>query len=304
MACFVLRNKRSLSRTEHPYPMKLPTLLLALPALLLFNNSTAQVKHAHTITVEVDGNCGLCQKTIESAAFVKGEATADRDRNTKIATITYDSTRTDLDAVLKRIALAGYDNQSYLAPADAYAALPGCCQYDRNRKEPALNAEAMADAPHAEMEAAVEQTSQEQTDPLDPVFSSYFGLKDALVASDAVAASTHAKAMAKAIADVKPDALPHEVNTAWKSVMKPMAEQATAIANAKDINAQRKAFAVLSERMEELLTASPRATPVYVAHCPMYEGGADWLSLEKPIKNPFYGNKMLTCGKVTETIVK
>lgn len=277
---------------------------LLLPALALSLSAFAQVKHASTIGLEVDGNCGMCQKTIEAAAFVKGEATADWDRNTKIATITYDSTRTDPDAVLKRIALAGYDNQSYLAPADAYAALPGCCQYDRNRKEPALNAEAMADAPHAEMEAAVEQTSQEQTDPLDPVFSSYFSLKDALVNSDAAAASTHAKAMAKAITEVKPEALPQEAGAAWKEVMKPMAEQASAIANAKDINAQRKAFAVLSERMEELLTASPRATPVYVAHCPMYAGGADWLSLEQPIKNPFYGSKMLTCGKVTETIVK
>lgn len=291
--------------------MKLPTILLSLPALLLFSNSIAQdpsrlsgIKHAHTATLEVDGNCGMCEKTIETAAFVKGEAMADWDRDTKIATITYDSTRTDEDAVLKRIALAGYDNQSYLAPADAYAALPGCCQYDRNRKEPAMNAGATADASHSEMKAVVEQTTQEQTDPLDPVFSSYFGLKDALVASDGTAATAQAKALGEALGGVRMDALSTKAHSAWMKLMKPLTAQATTIATAKDITAQRKAFAVLSERMEELLTASPRATPVYVAHCPMYEGGADWLSLEQPIKNPFYGNKMLSCGKVTETIVK
>lgn len=277
---------------------------ILIPALALSMSAFAQVKQARTVAVEVDGNCGMCEETIEAAAFVKGEAMAAWDRNSKVATITYDSTRTDLDAVLKRIALAGYDNQSYLAPDDAYAALPGCCQYDRNRKEPAMHAEAMADAPHAGMETSVEQATQEQNAPLDPVFSSYFGLKDALVNSDAAAATTHAKAMAKAIADVKPDALPHDVNTTWKSVMEPMAAQATAIANAKDIAAQRKAFMALSAPMQKLIAAAPRATPVYVAHCPMYEGGADWLSLEEPIRNPFYGNKMLTCGKVTETIVK
>ncbi|MBK9420663.1 MAG: DUF3347 domain-containing protein [Flavobacteriales bacterium] len=277
---------------------------LLLPALALSLSAFAQVKHASTIALEVDGNCGMCKKTIESAAFVKGEATAIWERNTKIATITYDSTRTDPDAVLKRIALAGYDNQSYLAPADAYAALPGCCQYDRNRKEPAMNPEAMADAPHAEMEAAVEQTTQEENDPLDPVFSSYFELKDALVVSDATAATAQAKALGEALGGVRMDALSTKAHSAWMKLMKPLTAQATMIATAKDIAAQRKAFAVLSERMEELLTASPRATPVYVVHCPMYEGGADWLSLEAPIKNPFYGSKMLTCGKVTGTIVK
>jgi len=30
--------------------------------------------------------------------------------------------------------------------------------------------------------------------------------------------------------------------------------------------------------------------------------GANWLSKEPAIQNPYYGNKMLTCGSVTETI--
>jgi hypothetical protein len=33
--------------------------------------------------------------------------------------------------ILKRIALAGYDNNEFLAPDDVYANLPECCQYDR-----------------------------------------------------------------------------------------------------------------------------------------------------------------------------
>lgn len=306
MASFVLRNKRLLSRTEHPYPMKLPSLLLALPALLLFNNSTAQVKHAHTTTVEVDGNCGMCKKTIEAAALVKHEAMAEWNVDTKIATITFDSTRTDVDAVLKRIGLAGYDNASYLAPADAYAALPGCCQYERTRKQPAIHANAThtAEAPMKHHETAAPSDGQQQNDPLDPVFNSYFLLKDALVASDAAAATTRATAMQQAIAEVEMQALAHDVHLVWMEVMKPLANQAGTIANAKQLDAQRKAFAELAEPLERLVKVAPRDTPVHVAHCPMYAGGADWLSLEKPIKNPFYGNKMLTCGSVTETIVK
>ena len=44
----------------------------------------------------------------------------------------------------------------------------------------------------------------------------------------------------------------------------------------------------------------------YVQHCPMANdnNGADWLSKEKEIKNPYYGDKMLKCGMVSETITK
>ena len=44
--------------------------------------------------------------------------------------------------------------------------------------------------------------------------------------------------------------------------------------------------------------------PVYVQFCPMANGGegANWVSKEKAVKNPFYGSQMLTCGKVVETI--
>lgn len=38
---------------------------------------------------------------------------------------------------------------------------------------------------------------------------------------------------------------------------------------------------------------------VYYQYCPMKK--AYWLSMEKEIKNPYYGSSMLTCGKVIET---
>ena len=42
------------------------------------------------------------------------------------------------------------------------------------------------------------------------------------------------------------------------------------------------------------------STPVYVQYCPMAKG--QWLSDEKEIKNPYYGNSMLTCGSVKSEI--
>ena len=59
---------------------------------------------------------------------------------------------------------------------------------------------------------------------------------------------------------------------------------------------------------------SPRATrsvkafgidkPAYRQFCPMALGnkGAYWLSDKKPIRNPYFGDAMLTCGETKETL--
>ena len=48
---------------------------------------------------------------------------------------------------------------------------------------------------------------------------------------------------------------------------------------------------------------SPTDT-LYVQKCPMANSnkGAIWISTEKEIKNPYYGDAMLTCGSVIEII--
>lgn len=282
--------------------------LIALPALLFFSSCSAQIKNAQTTTVRIDGDCPMCEKTIEQVAYVKGEAEADWDVDAKTARITFDSTRTTLDAVLQRIAQAGYDSERYLAPDAAYAALPGCCQYVRTFKKALVAAVPGTPAPTAAaspaQEASTDPASQAVPDPLKPVFDAYFSTKDALVASDADGAQTRAQALAAAIAAVKMDALGHDAHTVWMKVMEPLAKSAGMIAGSKDLEKQRAAFAELSVPMIDLAKAGPSITPVYVDHCPMYNEGADWLSQEKGIKNPYYGSMMLTCGSVKETITK
>ena len=103
-------------------------------AALLMGNITlghAQIMNAKTDTVHIYGNCGMCETTIEKAALKKDVAQADWDRTTKMAVITYDAKKTNLDEVLKRIADAGYDNDAYRAPDAAYNKLHMCCQYER-----------------------------------------------------------------------------------------------------------------------------------------------------------------------------
>ena len=86
--------------------------------------------------------------------------------------------------------------------------------------------------------------------------------------------------------------------------MKDLTANAEKIAVAKDVTKQREIFALLANNMYELAKVSKQETPVYYQHCPMYNNGkgANWLSKEEAIKNPYYGSKMLTCGSVQETI--
>ena len=110
--------------------MNSPNLLFLIPIAAL-SAACGSIENERIAAVTINGNCGMCQKTIEKAALVPGVAEAEWDRKTRKATIRYDSTRTSAGAVLQRIANAGYDNERFVAPDAAYAALPECCQYDR-----------------------------------------------------------------------------------------------------------------------------------------------------------------------------
>lgn len=110
-------------------------VLVAIALLLSGVVVQAQTKNVKTETVKIFGNCGMCKKAIEKAGNLKGVATVNWDKDSKIATLSYDTTATNQEEILKRIAMAGYDSEKNSAPDAAYNALPGCCQYDRESKK-------------------------------------------------------------------------------------------------------------------------------------------------------------------------
>ena len=65
-------------------------------------------------------------------------------------------------------------------------------------------------------------------------------------------------------------------------------------ANAGDIETMRARFKPLSEYLaaQELPLGYARA------YCPMYDGGSNWAQADGPVRNPYYGSTMLTCGVI------
>jgi copper chaperone CopZ len=266
---------------------------------ITFNRCIAKIKNTKTQNVKVYGNCGMCKTNIETAANKKGVSKAVWDKDNKTAILTFDSTKTNADAILKNIALAGYDNQNFLAPNDAYNKLVECCQYER--KKPIQNIKTKT-ATTTTQKDTVKNTVAEN--PLEAVYTSYFALKNALTKDDGTTAAAKAKELFKAIDAVPTEKLSTAQHTVWMKYMKQLSNDAEQIKGVAKTEQQREYFASLSKNMIEVMKSIKPDYTIYIDHCPMYNDnkGADWISKESGIKNPYYGAMMLTCGSTKETV--
>ena len=145
----------------------------------------------------------------------------------------------------------------------------------------------------AQLNPSLREDSTQQYQ-LSQLLSHYYNVKDALVAGNGKDASAKAQEFIQ-IANSIDYKLISEGN------INALLKDATPISESKDIQGQREHFANLSNNMATLAKAMKLTSqPIYQAYCPMKK--ANWLSSDKEIKNPYYGNAMLTCGKVVETI--
>ncbi|MBS1600788.1 MAG: DUF3347 domain-containing protein [Bacteroidetes bacterium] len=136
---------------------------------------------------------------------------------------------------------------------------------------------------------------------LSQLLSCYYEIKDALINADAVAASNKAAAFVAACNGIDMKTLSTIESKIFTPLQNKLSLDARHISEVKNIEHQREHFAKLSDNMYALAKAVKLSShPVYQDYCPMKK--AHWLSNEIEIKNPYYGNQMLTCGSVTNTI--
>jgi hypothetical protein len=126
---------------------------------------------------------------------------------------------------------------------------------------------------------------------VEVAYKDYIQLKNALVASKTDEAKDAAAKLKTSLASVKEG----------KNAM----NEATKISKASNLSEIRKTFSSLSNEMKTVVKAGQLSKgELYLEYCPMANNntGAYWLSNEKEIKNPYFGDKMLKCGSVKETI--
>ncbi|AYQ33095.1 DUF3347 domain-containing protein [Runella sp. SP2] len=136
---------------------------------------------------------------------------------------------------------------------------------------------------------------------LNALLTDYYGMKDALVATDGKTVQQKANDFLLTLAKVDMAQMTQEQHDLYMQLVSKIKSETKAIANTQDAEQQRTHFNDLSNHLYTVLkTFKVNDSPVYQQYCPMKK--AYWLSNNSAIKNPYYGKMMLTCGKVTETL--
>ena len=142
---------------------------------------------------------------------------------------------------------------------------------------------------------------------LQSIVSEYFKLNEALVNDDFKNAKKASVQILKLTNSTQMSLFKGDAHALWmtyQNSIKKELEHAEHFTTLEDV---RKEYLQLSNTIIAMVHSFKlNKETLYVLHCPMANNnkGADWLSISKEIKNPFYGKAMLTCGEVKEEINK
>lgn len=147
-------------------------------------------------------------------------------------------------------------------------------------------------------------TPEEFRKQLTAFVQSYLPIKDALVKTDTDATQKTISPAKASLSKVDMKLLEGKAHDIWMDLLRPMQSSLDKITQTSDVEEQRKYFETLSDNLIEAVEYfGVVENTIYRQYCPMAfkDQGAYWLSSEKEIRNPYFGDMMLTCGEVKET---
>ncbi|MEO7530093.1 MAG: DUF3347 domain-containing protein [Sediminibacterium sp.] len=139
---------------------------------------------------------------------------------------------------------------------------------------------------------------------LSSVYDDYFSLTEALAKDDGKLAQKAAKLLFSNIANVDANKMSSDEKATWTKYKTKLSFDAEHIKSVDENEHQREHFVSLSKNMYEVMKVIKNDKTVYYQHCPMENDnkGANWLSLNSKVSNPYMGKAMPTCGKTVEII--
>ena len=114
--------------------MKKILFIIALPVSLMTTTFAQNKTDLKTESIKVEGVCSSCKKRIENAAYIPGVKLAQWDKMTGLLTVTYKTSKTDVDHISKAVAQKGHHAGEVKADRATYEKLPPCCAYETNHK--------------------------------------------------------------------------------------------------------------------------------------------------------------------------
>lgn len=174
---------------------------------------------------------------------------------------------------------------------------------------------AVAPVVDTEMQSNSKPVKEEKKEPVavDPEFSRqlasvltpYLTLKDALVASDSKSAARESKKFTAALKKVDMKLLQGEAHMNWMEKLAAMEKASASLEKETDLEKQRALFSDLTTALyASIKMFSVSGLQAYYQYCPMAfnNEGAYWISREKEISNPYFGEQMLRCGETKENM--
>lgn len=142
---------------------------------------------------------------------------------------------------------------------------------------------------------------------IQPLFEVYFSLKNALVKDDFKTSALYVNEMFQALKKVDMEVFEGDSHMKWMKYKNELEVALQSAKGAQDLNGIRKSFVNISNTIVALAqNYKPVENILYIQECPMANDnqGASWLSQDADVMNPYFGESMLNCGEVKETIGK
>jgi Cu(I)/Ag(I) efflux system membrane fusion protein len=140
---------------------------------------------------------------------------------------------------------------------------------------------------------------------LTNVYKAYLPLKNAFVKSDAKEVAETSLKVVKSLNNVNMELLEGQTHMVWMNQLKVLEESLKKMSQNADIAEQREAFTEFNLTFyQSVKDFGLKNVTTYYQYCPMAveQKGAYWFSDIKEIKNPYFGDAMLTCGETSETL--
>lgn len=140
---------------------------------------------------------------------------------------------------------------------------------------------------------------------IESLFTRYFSFKEHLAEDNFENGKAAGIVFKKTLGKVDANQFEKKSLDSWTRFSEALELSLNHVEQASDMESLRKQFHQVSDVMVAMAKSfGAPSEAIYVQHCPMANNdtGADWLSLSKEIKNPYFGSMMLRCGEVTDSI--
>lgn len=152
------------------------------------------------------------------------------------------------------------------------------------------------------MDMSVDENFKKQ---LTEVYRAQLDLQDAFLATDASMSKEKVPRVKTALENVNMSLVKGEMHNQWMTNLKVLNETLDKIGTTQDIKVQRLAYADFNDALYSAIKMfGTSGETIYYQYCPMARDneGAYWLSAGEEIKNPYFGDAMLSCGENKEVI--